>query len=131
MHQVQLHLSLFCCTFFKPFPGKSKKGSRVRPQSLKTPPKWTARAPKRSPKNNKPSPKVPPSTKIMQKRPPRLAQWSPKYGNGVPGRPKMQEKHKKVSQSANQARKCAARCRKTHKHTYTQTTNQPANQPRK
>ena len=55
--------------------------------------------------------------KTYKNKSPRVAKWSPKRYNGVAGPPKVQEKHKKVSQSASKTRKCAARCRKTHKHT--------------
>ena len=65
MHQFQLRFSLLFCTFFETFREKPKKRSRVRPQGYKNTSKWTSRTPKRRPRINNLSPKVPPSAKIM------------------------------------------------------------------
>ena len=63
---------------FRTFCRKSQKGSRVRPQSRKKTPKCTPRGPTGSPRINKLSLKVPPSTKNTLHFPPRVAKWSPK-----------------------------------------------------
>ena len=128
MHPFQLRFSLLFCTFFETFREKPKKGSRVRPQGHKNMSKWTSRTQKRRPRINKLSPKVPPSTKNMQKKSPRVAKWSPKRYNGVAGPPKVQEKHKKVSQSANKTRRVL---QGAEKHTSTHRHQQPTNQRNK
>ena len=112
---------------FRDFSLKVGRGSRVPPQSLKKTPKWISREPTGSPRINKLSLKVPPSTKNTLHFPPRVAKWSPRCYNGAPGPPKVQEKHNAVPKSINQHENVQKSIRK-HTQAHIDTNNQPTNQ---
>ena len=126
----QLSCSVLFCTFFKYFPEKSQKGSRVPPQSFKKTPKWIPGVPKRRPRIQKWSPKVPPSNKKHDKCLPRVSKWRPKCYNGLLRSLKVQKKHTKRSPEMLLRHEIVLQsCKKPTRHidTNKQTTKQTQN----
>ena len=106
---ISAPFSVIFWTFFEAFPEKSKKRSRVGSRAIKIP----QNGPQRHP-NGGQEHQVRKTWKIVQQG------WqseAPSVTMESQGPPKCKKNIKKVSNSANKARKCAARCRKTHKHT--------------
>ena len=95
----------FFSSFLTLFRGVSRKPEKGAQDPATEPQNHTKMDPKGAqtePTNQQTEPQGSPQVrKTCKNKSPRLAKWSPKRYNGVAGPPKVQEKQKKTSQSAN------------------------------
>ena len=116
-HPFQLPFSFLFRPFFKAFPESPKRDPGSGHRATKIHENGPQRCPNGVHKSTNWAPRSHQVRKTCKNKSPRVAKWSPKRYNGVAGPPKVQEKQKKASQSANKTWKCATKWLKTHKHT--------------